>query len=167
MSDGAAEAVATIAAEAVAEVGSRAAAAVTGVIAGAEAAVENAQARVADAQAVAQAVTDAALQNELGRQVAAVQEDMDEWESEIEGRLQTLQAMLTAQQEEIRAMAAAITELKTPIVLATVPTPEAASTSPISPEPEAATVAIVTPGASPAPIAAVPEVPVRKRNKWI
>lgn len=70
-------------------------------------AIEQAQQQTADAQALAQQLTDAALQTELGRQVSALREENLTWRNSMESRLTTQDQTLS----EIR------TRLETPPVV--------------------------------------------------
>ncbi len=113
MADTPAEAVAGVAAEAITDAATKVADAATAIVADTSAQLEIAQERIATAEATAQAVTDAALQSEIGKQVTSVREDMDEWESEIEARLDQLQSQQTALQEQQTILSTGLSELRT------------------------------------------------------
>lgn len=77
----------------------------------AQASIEVAQQRAADAEAAAQAITDAALQTELGRQVETLRQEQRTWQDQANSRLET-QAM---ELSEIRALITTPTPLVVPI----------------------------------------------------
>lgn len=106
----------------------------------AERLVENAELRVEAAQAVAQQITDAALQTEIGRQVSTIREDVTAWRAEQENqatRLMSLEQSLTEAQTrltELNSVLANLSPLTQPPPLIIPATPEAAE---ILPGPEA------------------------------
>lgn len=70
--------------------------------------LEAAQARVAEAAALAQSLTDAALQTELGRQVQSIREEMTSWRQATEAQTATLQATLQEIQRRMEAQPSAV-----------------------------------------------------------
>ena len=64
----------------------------------AQAAIEQAQQHAADAQATAQAITDAALQSELGRQIDALRTENSTWKASLENQI----SQVSSQMSEIR-----------------------------------------------------------------
>lgn len=56
--------------------------------------IEAAQQRVANAEAMAQQITDAALQTELGRQLSSLREEVLTWKTPLESQIQALQTTL-------------------------------------------------------------------------
>lgn len=77
----------------------------------AQASIEIAQQRAADAEAAAQAITDAALQTELGRQIDTLKQEHRTWQDQANSQLQA-QAVELA---EIRTLITAPTQVVVPV----------------------------------------------------
>lgn len=165
MADGAAENVAAIASQAAVEAG----AVVENVTAAAAEAVAGAAIQVEAAQEAAKAIAAAAVHTELGRTVADVQEELDEWESAIESQILALNQLVQTLQSQVTEMARELAELKPKAVL--IQQTAAALTAPlISPAPETlTTVTVVEPAALPKPLApsAATGNGAARKDRWI
>lgn len=125
-----------------------------------QALLDNAQARVDEAEAMAQRVTDAALQTEIGRLTAANNQRIDECAAQnasLQAEVQSLQARMEQLSEKISSLASLLVGMN----LSTTAKPL------LTPDPSAEPIAEALETTLPAEVSAVVESPVlvEKRNR--
>jgi hypothetical protein len=149
MSGEAVAAVADVTAAAVETAVAEATAVTAAAVAGTEVALAVAEERIERAEATAEAITEAALQSEIGRRVEAARQEFDQWRGELRTMLLTAQDQIASLQSRLEAHMSDMT-IHTPILA--VPVATEPSISP--PSAEVTTVlpaTIVDPLAAPVP----------------